>query len=242
MRKNLTILFFSAILLVCSANILIAEDAKKESGENKSAKKIDLAKQPWLAESANLIEGTNKPERQRMLWANSVKYQTIKEIVNGTIEIEHWANKPPKDLAGKFVLVEVWATWCPSCRRNLPLLEFFQEKYKNELVVISICETSKEELDKLEGKVQLKDMKSSVAVDTKRRFANALEVKGIPHAVLIEPIKGIVLWEGMPTQIGYELSDEVMAKFIAYLKDPKVIEKLPKEAPFKFKEDTKVKK
>ncbi|MDR1480279.1 MAG: TlpA family protein disulfide reductase [Planctomycetaceae bacterium] len=217
----------------------IAEDAKKDNDENKSAQKINLTKQPWLVESANLVDGANKPERQRMLWANSVKYQTIKEITNGTIEIEHWANKPPKDLTGKFVLVEVWATWCPSCRRNLPLLEYFQERYKDELVVISICETDKKELKKLEGKVKLKDMKCSVAVDTKRRFANALEVKGIPHAVLIEPVKGAVLWEGMPTQINYELSDEIMAKFISFLKNPKIIENLPKEAPFKFKEDKK---
>ncbi|MDR2762152.1 MAG: redoxin family protein [Planctomycetaceae bacterium] len=231
MKKKLTTILL-AFLVGLSINTLPAEETK-----NQNAQKIDLTKQPWLAESANLLEGTNKPERQRMLWANSVKFQSIKEIVNGNIEIEYWANTPPKDIKGKFVLVEVWATWCPSCRRSLPLLEFFHEKYKDELVVVSICETNKDELNKMDAKIKFKDIKSSVAVDTKRRFANALDVKGIPHAVLIEPIEGVVLWEGMPTQINYELSDEIMSKYLKLLKNPKIIEKLPKEAPFKFKEN-----
>jgi thiol-disulfide isomerase/thioredoxin len=231
MKKNLTTIFF-AFLVGLSFNVLSADETKNDAGA-----KIDLSKQPWLVESVNLIDGTNKSERPRMLWANSVKFQTIKEIVKGEIEIEYWANNPPKDIKGKFVLVEVWATWCPSCRRSLPLLEFFHEKYKDELVVVSICETDKNELNKMDAKIKFKDIKSSVAVDTKRRFANALEVKGIPHAVLIEPIEGVVLWEGMPTQINYELNDNIMAKYIKSIKNPKIIEKLPKEAPFKFKEN-----
>ncbi|MDR0390763.1 MAG: TlpA family protein disulfide reductase [Planctomycetaceae bacterium] len=240
MKNKLTTLLLVFAIVGCSVNILIADENKKENAKNdESVKKIDLDKQPWLAESANLLGGTNQPERPRMIWANSVKYQTINEIVNGTIEIEYWANKPPKDFTGKFVLIEVWATWCPACRRNLPLLEFFQKKYENELAVISICETDKNELEKMESKVKFKDMKASVAVDTKRRLKETLGATGIPHAILIEPIKGAVLWEGMPTQINYELSDEIMAKYISLLKNPKVAEKLPKEAPFKFKEDKK---
>ncbi|MDR2346767.1 MAG: TlpA family protein disulfide reductase [Planctomycetaceae bacterium] len=234
MKKNLTTILI-LILFGIAANFMFADETKDES-KKESNSKIDLVKQPWLVESANLIEGTNQTERLRMIWANSVKYQTIGEIVNGTIEIEYWANKPPKDIKGKFVLIEVWATWCPACRRNLPLLEFFQEKYKDELVVISICETGKKELNEMQGNLKFANMKSSVAVDTKRRFAKALNVTGIPHAVLIEPIKGAVLWEGMPTQINYELSDDIMAKYIKTLKNPKIIEKLPKEAPFKIKE------
>ncbi len=37
----------------------------------------------------------------------------------------------------------------------------------------------------------------SVAIDTQQRTSNAAQVKGIPHAMLIDP-KGIVRFEGMP--------------------------------------------
>jgi len=188
---------------------------------------------PWLVESKDRIA---VPQRERMLWADSVQFKSVAEILGEpVIEIERWVNEPPKDLAGKFVLIEVWAVWCPPCRRGLPLLEYFHEKYKDELVVVSICECNEESLQKMEGPLKLADMKASLAVDTHRRFANALGVYGIPHAVLIEPVMGAVLWEGMPTQIGAELSDEVMARFLANLKNPAVQARLPEKATFEFK-------
>jgi thiol-disulfide isomerase/thioredoxin len=188
---------------------------------------------PWLIESKDRHA---IPKRERMLWADPVQFKSIAEICGEPIiEVEHWVKEPPKDLTGKFVLIEVWATWCPPCRRGLPLLEYFHEKYKDELVVISICETDEEALKKMEGPLKLADMKAPLAVDTHRRFANALGVYGIPHAVLLEPTEGIVLWEGMPTQIGAELSDEKMARILANLKNPAVQAKIPKKAPFEFK-------
>ena len=188
---------------------------------------------PWLVESK---DRPILPNRERMLWADSMQYKNIAEICGEpVIEVERWVNELPKDLTGKFVLIEVWATWCPPCRRSLPLLEYFHEKYKDELVVISICETDEEALKKMEGSLKLADMKAPLAVDTHRRFANALGVYGIPHAVLIEPVMGAVLWEGMPTQIGAELSDEVMSKILANLKNPAVRAKIPQTAPFEFK-------
>ena len=188
---------------------------------------------PWLVESQNR---SAVPKRERMLWADSVQFKSIAEICGDpVIEIEHWVNEPPKDLTGKFVLVEVWATWCPPCRRGLPLLEYFHEKYKDELVVVSICETDEKALKAMEGPLKLAEMKAPLAVDTHRRFANALGVFGIPHAVLIEPVMGAILWEGMPTQIGAELSDELMAKFLENLKSPAVQARIPQKAPLEFK-------
>ena len=188
---------------------------------------------PWLVES----EGrTAVPQRDRMLWADSVQFKSIAEICGEPIiEIEHWVNDPPGDLRGKFVLIKFWATWCPPCRRALPLLEYFHEKYKDELVVVSICETDEEALKNMPGPVRLADLKAPIAVDTHRRLANALGVYGIPHAILIEPVYGRVLWEGMPTQIGAELSDEVMARFLANLKNPALQLRIPERAPFEFK-------
>ena len=188
---------------------------------------------PWLVES----EGrTAIPPRARMLWADSVQWKSVAEICGEpVIEIEHWVNDPPADLRGKFVLIKLWATWCPPCRRALPLLEYFHEKYKDELVVVSICETDEESIRNMPGSLKLADMNVPIAVDTHRRFANALGVYGIPHAVLIEPIMGAVVWEGMPTQIGAELSDEVMARFLANLKNPAVQARIPEKAPFEFK-------
>lgn len=44
-----------------------------------------------------------------------------------------------EDLKGKVVLIEFWATWCPYCRREQPLLEALQKDYETQgLVVIAV--------------------------------------------------------------------------------------------------------
>jgi thiol-disulfide isomerase/thioredoxin len=201
------------------------------------AEDINVAEQPWLVETAQIqSKGLPVPKRDQMLWADSVLYRDIKEVLGEpVIEVERWVNEPPKNLSGKFILAEVWATWCPPCRRSLALLEYYHKKYPKELSIVSICETDEKALKEMKGPTELKDIHVPLAVDTHRRFANSLGVYGIPHCVLIDPIFGKVVWEGMPTQIGYELSDEKLGKILANLKNPKVIERLPKESPVSFK-------
>jgi thiol-disulfide isomerase/thioredoxin len=44
-----------------------------------------------------------------------------------------------KDYAGSVVLVNLWATWCPPCKEEMPTLQAFYEKYKNDgFVLIAI--------------------------------------------------------------------------------------------------------
>ena len=232
---------YAVTLFAVDIPLAAVPPSERPSAERPSEGETSPENRPWLVESKDRI---STQSRVRMLWADSVQYQTIAEIFaaagesqSGTpaIEIERWVNDPPQDLRGKFVLIKFWATWCPPCRRAMPLMEYFHEKYKDELVVVSICETDEEALKTMPGPLKLADMKAPLAVDTHRRFANALGVYGIPHAVLIEPVFGAVLWEGMPTQIGAELSDEVMTRFLSHLKNPAIQARMPEKAPFEFK-------
>jgi thiol-disulfide isomerase/thioredoxin len=44
------------------------------------------------------------------------------------------------DWAGKVVLLNFWATWCPPCRKEIPELIGLQKKYGKRLLVIGISE------------------------------------------------------------------------------------------------------
>jgi thiol-disulfide isomerase/thioredoxin len=45
----------------------------------------------------------------------------------------------PADLAGKAVLVEFWATWCPPCRSTLEWLGGLKEKYGDRIAVLALA-------------------------------------------------------------------------------------------------------
>jgi peroxiredoxin len=49
------------------------------------------------------------------------------------------------DLRGKGIWVNFWATWCPPCQQELPILRDLSERYRDaglEVVAISVQETS----------------------------------------------------------------------------------------------------
>ena len=133
--------------------------------------------------------------------------------INGFLKVESWYNHKPADFKGKFVLIEFAASWCSACKRSLKHIEHFHETFPNELVVVSVFETGAAQNDDFPKPGEGKNIRHSIAIDTQRRCANALGVYGIPHAVLIEPDAGVIVWEGMVHQIGYELTDDLLRKF-----------------------------
>ncbi|MFC1498418.1 TlpA family protein disulfide reductase [Verrucomicrobiota bacterium] len=144
------------------------------------------------------------PEEGKRLWAYSYIWAKAPEL-----KVERWLTEKP-DTSGKYVLVQHWNTWCPPCRRSIPLLNEFHKKYSDELVVIGITDETEKDI---------KEMKSASieyysAIDTQGRQKKELGVFGVPHVIILEP-DGYVVWEGFPFQEGYELTEEKIEKILA---------------------------
>ena len=102
-------------------------------------------------------------------------------------------NGKPFDWAtakGKLVLVNVWATWCPPCRVELPSLESLSkiESLKDKLVVLCVSAD--------DSPPKLKSFLESNELDFPAYFVPALPpdfvTEGIPATFLISP-KGKLL-------------------------------------------------
>ena len=226
-----TFVFADEAVVSEPAAVPIVTGEKPRKVDAASLKDIDLEKTPWLCESVGLSPTHPAFSRPRVIWADSIRFIPVHEAIKDDIVVERWINEPPKDLAGKYVMIEVWATWCPPCRRGLPLLNYFHEKFKDELEVIAICETDEDALKEMKGPLKLDDIKFHLAIDTNRRFANKLGVYGIPHAVILEPVSGAVIWEGMPTLPGHELDEATVEKILAIGKKLKEANKMPEKSP-----------
>jgi len=176
------------------------------TGPSTEKKPIDAKDIPRFGANSPFESGKDTPDAKppRRMWAKSFRWAKAPDFV-----VEKWLTDKP-ETEGKYVLIEYWATWCPPCRRSIPLLNGFHEKFGDELVVIGISHESEADVRKLEKpKIEFYS-----AVDTKARMKKELGVWGIPHVILLEP-EGHVIWEGFPLQKHYELTDEIIEKILA---------------------------
>jgi cytochrome c biogenesis protein CcmG/thiol:disulfide interchange protein DsbE len=136
------------------------------------------------------------------LYARSVRGQAPPPFA-----VEKWLTPKP-DITGKFVLIDYWATWCGPCRRSIPQLNAFFEKYHNHLVVIGITDETEDAVLKMTDP----HIEYAVAIDPQARMMKALAITGIPHCILIDP-RGIVRYEGMPGYLDEQKLEHLILKY-----------------------------
>jgi len=98
-----------------------------------------------------------------------------------------------KDAKGKVVVVNLWATWCPPCRAELPdLNEFYKESDKDKVVFLSFSVDDPEELEKT--------VRPFVA---KQRLAFPVHILKDPDLEALSKKLGVELEGAIPTTIVY---------------------------------------
>jgi thiol-disulfide isomerase/thioredoxin len=91
------------------------------------------------------------------------------------------------DLKGKFVVIDVWATWCGPCKQQAPYFEKMALKYKStkiQFVGLSIDEDIKKWF--IDAKTK---SKSTLQIHTndKNAFGKNYSMESIPRFILIDP-------------------------------------------------------
>lgn len=92
------------------------------------------------------------------------------------------------DFHGKFVLLNVWATWCVPCRKEMPTLDRLQAKLGGphfEVVPVSIDTGGLKAVRKFYAKVKIKHL--GIFLDPSGSAMQALALEGVPTSFLIDP-------------------------------------------------------
>jgi len=94
-----------------------------------------------------------------------------------------------QDFRGKFVLLNIWATWCPPCRQEMPTLDHLQAKLGGpdfEVVAISIDQDPQRLNLVKEFYLQSGVKFLAIYMDSIGDTSSDLEVVGLPTTLLID--------------------------------------------------------
>jgi thiol-disulfide isomerase/thioredoxin len=89
-----------------------------------------------------------------------------------------------KDLAGKVVVLDFWATWCAPCVAAMPILKGITDEYADKDVVFLAINTG-EERKEIEEFLQTQKIDVNVALDPDGKIADAFVTEALPQTVVI---------------------------------------------------------
>jgi peroxiredoxin len=111
------------------------------------------------------------------------------------------------DFAGKYLVYDFWATWCPDCRADLPAMKDLYAKYGDKAVFVGISfDTEPEKLAAYVAENGIGWMQLSDFVAKKESaVGDAFRIKWIPSMYLVDPEGKVMLGTVMVSKLAAAL-------------------------------------
>jgi len=123
----------------------------------------------------------------------AIAYNTIESLSRGkesfdfsSVDLEG-AEVNLSDLKGKYVVIDVWASWCGPCKTESPIFEKYAQKYKNENVHFIALSIDEKKTNWLMAAKEKSQNVQHLLVQDRSGFSTAYHLEGIPRFIFIDP-------------------------------------------------------
>lgn len=156
---------------------------------------------PSSAEPAEYSDAAWPAYNRGNLNATNFQGKTLPVRLGG----EQWIT-PKQDLAGKVIVLDFWAVWCPPCRRAMPGLDTLQKSNPDDLAILGVGGQS-ESIDTVRSYVAKSQHSYGHMYDARQRIYKAMSIRAIPHVVLLSS-DGVIRWQGNPLDSNFNKAVE----------------------------------
>jgi len=130
----------------------------------------------WMGQQStrNTVRASNPTTRHQ---GNTAPAFTLQSLAGQPVSLD--------DYAGQVVLVNMWATWCPPCKAEMPDLNAFYETHKQEGFVV-LAVNSQEEAATVKAFIAENGFSFPVLLDSRAEVMNKYHVRGLPTTFIID--------------------------------------------------------
>lgn len=96
------------------------------------------------------------------------------------------------DFRGKYLYIDLWATWCGPCRREMPYLQQLEKDYEGKNIIFLSLSTDSRKSDWLDFLNSHEMSGVQLFLGTASKFQQLYNADGIPHFILLDPDGNIV--------------------------------------------------
>ncbi len=165
--------------------------SKISSSKNRSKDYLDLIKR--ITKNQRFIEAAEKKYQEVIEYKGLSQGDTSPQFSYESIEGK---TINLSDLKGKYVYIDVWATWCGPCLKQVPYLKQLEKRYHDKNVVFVSISVDKQEFKttwkQMVANKQLGGLQLFADKSFDSEFMDAYAVNSIPRFILIDPQGRIV--------------------------------------------------
>ena len=146
---------------------------------------------PQIIKNTELLQELN----QRINLVNKLKSGQPFPPFEGVVDInDKLISFEQLNLKGKMLFIDIWATYCPDCRKELPALEALQKTYKGKPITFVSISVDR---DKEAWKTMVKEKKLSgihlyASPEIKELFKKLYDLRSIPRYMLVDKEGNII--------------------------------------------------
>lgn len=142
----------------------------------------------------------------------NAKYSAMKGLPSNDYTYENYAGGETSlsDFKGKFIYIDVWATWCGPCKNEIPYLKEVEEKFHGQNIeFISISVDDEKDHEAWKAMIAEKEMGGTQLFATnswESDLAKDYIINSIPRFILIDD-KGLIVDANAPRPSQPELTE-----------------------------------
>ncbi|MCA0420293.1 MAG: TlpA family protein disulfide reductase [Proteobacteria bacterium] len=131
-----------------------------------------------------------------LLWSQSLPTTTSSAAI--AFETADGRKLSLAEFRGRFVLLNIWATWCPPCVKEMPSLDRLQAAKGGDTFEVVALSLDRQGLKTVEPFFQRTGIANlAIYLDREARSMSTLKITGLPTTLLIDPTgREIARWAG----------------------------------------------